>query len=70
MPVEPLGDAPQQIELVYAALEEKVAAVERELQALAADPARVQALAGWHWIDAAWAALPPGEDAQALELVA
>ena len=55
---------------VYATLEEKVAAVERELQALAADPERVQALAGWHWIEEAWAALPPGEDAQALELVA
>ena len=60
---------------VYASLDEKVAAVERELQALAADPARVKALAGWHWIDEAWAALPPGEDAQAedaqaLDLVA
>ena len=60
---------------VYATLEEKVAAVERELQALAADPARVKSLAGWHWIESAWAALPPGEaaeaeDAQALELVA
>ena len=60
---------------VYAMLEEKVAAVERELQALAADPARVKALAGWHWIEEAWAALPPGEaaqadDAEAMELVA
>ena len=60
---------------VYATLEEKVAAVERELQALAADPARVKALAGWHWIGEAWAALPPGEaaqadDAEAMELVA
>ena len=55
---------------VYASLDEKVAAVERELQALAADPERVKSLAGWHWIDEAWAALPPGEEVQALELVA
>ena len=55
---------------VYASLEEKVAAVERELQALAADPERVKSLAGWHWIDEAWAALPPGEEPPALELVA
>jgi len=55
---------------VYATLEEKVAAVERELQALAADPARVQRLAGWHWIQEAWAALPPGEEVQVMELVA
>jgi hypothetical protein len=55
---------------VYATLEEKVAAVERELQALAADPARVKSLAGWHWIEEAWAALPPGEAGQGLELVA
>ena len=55
---------------VYASLDEKVAAVERELQALAADPARVKSLAGWHWIQEAWAALSPGEEAQAMELVA
>lgn len=55
---------------VYASLEEKVAAVERELQALAADPERVKRLAGWAWIAEAWAALPPGEEPQALELVA
>ena len=55
---------------VYATLEEKVAAVERELRALAADPARVKALAGWQWIREAWAALPPGEETEALELVA
>ncbi len=55
---------------VYASLEEKVAAVERELRALAAEPARVKALAGWHWIEEAWAALPPGEEADTLELVA
>jgi DDE superfamily endonuclease len=55
---------------VYASLEEKVAAVERELQALAADPARVQRLAGWAWIQAAWAALPSAEELQVMELVA
>ena len=55
---------------VYATLDEKVAAVERELQALAADPERVKSLAGWHWIHEAWAALPPGEEPQELELVA
>ncbi len=55
---------------VYASLDEKVAAVERELQALAADPARIQRLAGWAWIQEAWAALPPGEEIQAMELVA
>ena len=38
---------------VYATLAEKVAAVERELQALAADLERVKALAGWHWIEEA-----------------
>ena len=47
-----------------------MAAVERELQALAADPECVKALAGWHWIDEAWAALPPGEEPEAPELVA
>ncbi len=55
---------------VYATLDEKVAAVERELQALAADPERVRRLAGWAWIQEAWAALPPGEEVQAMELVA
>ena len=55
---------------VYATLEEKVAAVERELQALAADPARVKSLAGWQWIQEARAALPPGEASRELELVA
>src|SRR3712207_6944945 len=49
---------------VYATLEEKVAAVERELQALAADPVRVKSLAGWQRIDDAWAAPPPGADPQ------
>ena len=46
---------------VYPSLEAKVAAVERELTALAAEPARVQQLAGWAWIEAARAELPPGE---------
>ena len=55
---------------VYASLDEKVAAVERELRALAADPARVKSLAGWQWIDEAWAALPPCEEVHELELVA
>ena len=55
---------------VYASLDEKVAAVERELRALAADPERVKALAGWPWIREAWAALPPGEEGQELGLVA
>ena len=55
---------------VYATLDEKVAAVERDLQAVAADPERVRRLAGWHWIQAAWAALPPGEELQVMELVA
>jgi hypothetical protein len=55
---------------VYASLDEKVAAVERELQALAADPERVKSLAGWHWIEEARAALPSGEEPHALGLVA
>ena len=55
---------------VYATLAEKVAAVERELQALAADPERVKSLAGWQWIQEAWAALPSGNEVQVLELVA
>ncbi len=55
---------------VYATLEEQVAAVERELLALAADPARVKALAGWQGSQEAWAALPPGEESRDLELVA
>lgn len=43
---------------VYATLADKQAAVERELAALAADPARVRRLAGWAWLRAA---LPPPE---------
>ena len=44
--------------LVHASLDDKVAAVERELAALAADPARLRSLAGWAWIDDALARLP------------
>jgi len=36
--------------VVYGAIEEKVAAVERLLEELDADPERVKSLAGWHWI--------------------
>lgn len=43
---------------VFATLDEKVAAVEAILQAWDADPARVRQLAGWTWIDAAFAPLP------------
>jgi hypothetical protein len=42
----------------YATIEEKVAAVAHELVALAADPARVQSLAGWSWIAQACQSLP------------
>lgn len=42
----------------YATIDAKVAAVERELQALAADPERVKRLAGWAWICDAYAQLP------------
>jgi hypothetical protein len=38
---------------VYATLEDKVAAVEAELETLDADPARVRSLANWQWIEAA-----------------
>jgi hypothetical protein len=47
--------------LLYATLEEKVAAVERELTALAADPARLKRLAGWDWIADTLAQLPTAE---------
>jgi len=43
---------------LYDTIEEKVAAVEHELAALAADPARVRRLAGWAWITEACHALP------------
>ena len=42
----------------YATIEDTVAAVERELRALAADPERVKRLTGWHWIRDACDQLP------------
>lgn len=44
--------------LVYATLAEKMVAVERELAALAADPARLRRLTGWAWIADALTHLP------------
>jgi hypothetical protein len=44
--------------VVYGDLAAKMAAVEQHLQALAADPARVQRLVGWDWIQQALADLP------------
>jgi hypothetical protein len=55
---------------VYASIDEQVAAVEREVRALAADPARVQRLAGWAWIQAARATLPQPAEPAAAELAA
>ena len=49
--------------LVYATLEEKVAAVERDLTALAADPARLERLTGWGWIADNLAGLPASNPA-------
>jgi transposase len=43
---------------VYATLADKVAAVNDFLDELDADPARVQRLCGWDWINAAIATLP------------
>jgi transposase len=43
---------------VYGTLDAKMAAVERELATLAAQPERVRHLAGWDWISDALAALP------------
>lgn len=43
---------------LYATIEDKIAAVERELVALAADPARVRRVAGWSWITQACQTLP------------
>lgn len=43
---------------LYATLEQKVAVVERELKALAAEPERVKSLAGWTWIHDAYTQLP------------
>jgi transposase len=45
--------------LVYATLEEKMTAVERELARLAADPPRLRRLTGWTWIADTLAHLPP-----------
>lgn len=44
--------------MVYATLDEKVAAVEGALRKLEADPARVRSLVGWDWIDEAVQHLP------------
>jgi DDE superfamily endonuclease len=43
---------------LYETIEDKVAAIEAELVALAADAARVRSLAGWSWIMNAHLALP------------
>ncbi len=43
---------------VYPTLEDKVAAVDACLEQLDADPARLQRLAGWGWIAAAFQQLP------------
>lgn len=43
----------------YEDIEAKKAAVEAELQVLAAEPAKVRSLAGWSWITNACQALPP-----------
>jgi DDE superfamily endonuclease len=43
---------------IYETIEDKVAAVEAELEALAADAERVRSLAGWSWITSACQALP------------
>lgn len=43
---------------IYATIEEKVAAVERVLGELAADPQRIQRLTGWAWITTACQDLP------------
>ena len=42
----------------YAALADKIAAVERELEAFAAAPDRIRRLTGWPWIREALAAAP------------
>ena len=43
---------------VYATIDDKIAAVESLLTALAADPSRVRSLAGWGWIHQSFADLP------------
>jgi hypothetical protein len=48
---------------VYATLSDKYAAAHAFLQELDADPARVRAIAGWGWIQAALTALPAGNAA-------
>jgi len=42
----------------YASVADKQAVVDARLHALAADPARVRRLCGWHWLTAALDALP------------
>ena len=42
----------------YQTIEDKIAAVDEELAALAADPARVRSLAAWPWITQACQTLP------------
>jgi hypothetical protein len=44
--------------LVYADIEQKMAAVDAVLLRLAADPARVRQLVGWDWITRALHSLP------------
>ena len=41
-----------------ATVEDKIAAVERELLALAADPERVKRRVGWRWIREAYEQIP------------
>jgi transposase len=43
---------------LYQTIEEKMAAIETELAALAADPSRLRSLAGWAWINDSCQALP------------
>ncbi len=47
---------------VYATLDEKVAAVDAILRDLDADPDRLQRLAGWAWIHAAFAEVPTARE--------
>lgn len=46
---------------VYASLDEKVAAIEKELMEWDADPDRVRRLVGWHWVMDTLAQLPPAD---------
>jgi hypothetical protein len=43
---------------MYGTIDKKMAAVERELEAMAASPERVQRLTGWSWIRDTLAHLP------------